>query len=83
MPLGIKGPEADRLARALAQRTGETLTEAVIKALRELARRCATKEATGAGRDRPPCHHHHPAVHAREAQPRCGSRLAAPIAHDL
>ena len=27
--------EADRLARALAQRTGETLTEAVINALRE------------------------------------------------
>ena len=22
-------------------------------------------EATGAGRDRPPCHHHHPAVRAR------------------
>jgi hypothetical protein len=33
--------------------------------------------------DRPPCHHHHLAVHAREAQPRCGSRLAAPIAHGL
>jgi antitoxin VapB len=35
MPLSIKDPEADRLARALAQRTGETLTEAVIGALRE------------------------------------------------
>jgi antitoxin VapB len=35
MTLSIKDPDADRLARALAQRTGETLTEAVIKALRE------------------------------------------------
>jgi antitoxin VapB len=35
MVLTIKNAEADRLARALAQRTGETLTEAVIKALRE------------------------------------------------
>jgi antitoxin VapB len=35
MTLSIKDPHADRLARALAQRTGETLTEAVIKALRE------------------------------------------------
>jgi antitoxin VapB len=35
MPLSIKDPEADRLARALAKRTGETLTEAVIGALRE------------------------------------------------
>ncbi len=35
MPLSIKDPEADRLARAVAQRTGETITQAVIKALRE------------------------------------------------
>ena len=35
MALTIKNAEADRLARALAQRTGETLTEAVINALRE------------------------------------------------
>jgi antitoxin VapB len=35
MPLSIKDPDADRLARALAQRTGETLTEAVSNALRE------------------------------------------------
>jgi hypothetical protein len=34
MPLSIKDPDADRLARALARHTGETLTEAVIKALR-------------------------------------------------
>lgn len=35
MPLSIKHPEADRLARELAEATGETLTEAVVNALRE------------------------------------------------
>jgi antitoxin VapB len=35
MPLSIKAPEADRLARQLATTTGETMTEAVIVALRE------------------------------------------------
>lgn len=35
LALSIKHPEADRLARELAERTGETLTEAVINALRE------------------------------------------------
>jgi antitoxin VapB len=35
MPLSIKDPEADRLARDLAQRTGESITQAVITALRE------------------------------------------------
>jgi antitoxin VapB len=35
MALSIKHPEADRLARELAARTGETLTEAVVVALRE------------------------------------------------
>ncbi len=40
MSLSIKHPEADRLARELAARTGETLTEAVVNALRErLARK--------------------------------------------
>lgn len=35
MPLNIKHPEVDALARQLAERTGETITEAVLKALRE------------------------------------------------
>ena len=35
MALSIKDPEADRLARALARTTGETLTAAVVQALRE------------------------------------------------
>ncbi len=35
MSLSIKDPEAVRLARALTQYTGETMTQAVITALRE------------------------------------------------
>ena len=35
MALSIKDPDADRLARELAARTGETLTEAIVTSLRE------------------------------------------------
>ncbi|MCA1673489.1 MAG: type II toxin-antitoxin system VapB family antitoxin [Actinobacteria bacterium] len=35
MALSIKSDEADRLARALAAQTGESITEAVVVALRE------------------------------------------------
>ena len=35
MALNIKHPDADRLARQLATRTGESLTDAVLNALRE------------------------------------------------
>jgi antitoxin VapB len=35
MALTIEDPEADRLARAVADRTGETLAQAVINALRD------------------------------------------------
>ena len=35
MPLSIKDPETDRLARELSQATGESLTTAVATALRE------------------------------------------------
>jgi len=46
MALSIKDPEADRLARELAARTGETLTEAVVVALRErLAREAGRTRA--------------------------------------
>jgi antitoxin VapB len=41
MALSIKDPEADRLARELSARTGETLTEAVVVALRERLTRVA------------------------------------------
>lgn len=39
MALNIKNPEVDRLARELAERTGESLTEVVLTALRERLRR--------------------------------------------
>lgn len=35
MSLNIKDPEAHRLAQAIAQQTGETMTRAVMEALRE------------------------------------------------
>ena len=35
MALSIKDPEAERLARELAKRTGETMTGAIVGALRE------------------------------------------------
>lgn len=45
MALSIKTDEADRLARELAQLTGETLTDAVTTALRErLARERLERE---------------------------------------
>ncbi len=44
LPLSIKDRDADQLARALAQRTGETLTEAVINALRERLEREERKD---------------------------------------
>ena len=42
MVISIKNPEADRLARRVAQLTGETITEAVRNSLRE---RLAKEEA--------------------------------------
>lgn len=39
MAISIKDPETDRLARELAQRTGESLTEAIRRALEERLRR--------------------------------------------
>jgi antitoxin VapB len=43
MALSIKHPEADRLARQLAERTGESLTDAVLNALRERLKREQSK----------------------------------------
>jgi antitoxin VapB len=37
--LHIRDPEADRLARALAAKTGKTMTEVVVEALRDKLRR--------------------------------------------
>ncbi len=39
MALNIKHPEADRLARALARATGESLTEAVLTAIKQRLQR--------------------------------------------
>ncbi len=39
MPLSIKDPETERLARDLARRTGESITTATRKALEERLRR--------------------------------------------
>jgi len=46
MPLNIKSAETDRLARELAEQTGETLTEAVRKALAERLERCRRRSPT-------------------------------------
>ncbi|MGA2166866.1 MAG: type II toxin-antitoxin system VapB family antitoxin [Terracidiphilus sp.] len=49
MPISIKAPEADRLARQLAATTGETITVAVIVAMRErLAREERKRQNTDA-----------------------------------
>ncbi len=46
MALSIKSPEADRLARKLAETTGESITDAVIAAMRErLAREEKKRES--------------------------------------
>ncbi|MFL5537686.1 MAG: type II toxin-antitoxin system VapB family antitoxin [Longimicrobiaceae bacterium] len=46
MALNIRHPEADRLARALARTTGESITDAVLIAIRERLQR-----ETGRGED--------------------------------
>jgi antitoxin VapB len=51
MPLNIKHPEADLLARQLASATGETLTEAILKALRERLERHRSSQRTLRAKD--------------------------------
>jgi len=43
MAFSIKNPEADRLARRLARKTGESLTDAVTIALRERLQRVSPR----------------------------------------
>ena len=45
MALSIKDPEADRLARELARRTGETITQAIVVSLRERLSRTRAKSS--------------------------------------
>ena len=62
MPLNIKNREADELARELADRTGRSITDAVIAALREsLARETARPKPRSLGED------------LREISRRCGA----------
>ncbi len=45
MSLNVKDPEAHRLAQAIAQETGDTITHAVIEALREKLVRIHRRDA--------------------------------------
>ena len=47
MPLSIQNPEVEHLARELAQQTGETLTEAILQAVRERLGRVAGQRPGG------------------------------------
>jgi antitoxin VapB len=47
MALSIKNEEADRLARQLAETTGESLTEAVVIALQERLDRARRQRSAG------------------------------------
>lgn len=51
MALSIKNEEADRLARELARLTGESLTEAVLQALRERLKRESGRRSSRGLRD--------------------------------
>ena len=52
MAISIKNPEADQLARTLAGVTGLSLTDAILKALREqLKRETGRSRVSGLGRD--------------------------------
>ena len=62
MALSVKDPEADRLARALAGLTGLSLTDAIVKALREqLVRETGRSKVSGFRDD------------LREISDRCGA----------
>jgi antitoxin VapB len=49
--LNVKDPEAHRLAQAIAQETGETLTRAVTEALRERYERLHRRDAEALAAD--------------------------------
>ncbi len=51
MSLNVKDPEAHRLAQAIAQETGETLTRAVTEALRERYERLHKRDAEALAAD--------------------------------
>lgn len=49
MAISIKDPETDRLARALADATGESLTEAIRRALQDRLERESRRSRRGIG----------------------------------
>jgi len=49
MAISIKDPETDRLARALAAATGESLTEAIRRALQDRLERESQRSRRGMG----------------------------------
>ena len=53
MSLNVKDPEAHRLAQAIAQATGETMTRAVTEALRERYERLQETRSRNARRRHP------------------------------
>jgi len=62
MAISIKDPETDRLARALAAATGESLTEAIRRALQDRLERESRRSRRGIG------------VEVRRIQERLGRR---------
>jgi hypothetical protein len=80
--LSIKDPEADRLTRELAARKGETLTKAVVVALRghtaAIAELCQTLNDTHTVL---PGHHTHPALQ-REIPPRTAHQLLSRLCRE-
>jgi antitoxin VapB len=51
MSLNVRDPEAHRLAQAIAQETGETITRAVTEALRERYERLHKRDAPALAAD--------------------------------
>jgi antitoxin VapB len=52
MAINIKDPKTDSLAREVAKRTGETITDAIRNALQERLQRLASKSAAPTKRDK-------------------------------
>jgi antitoxin VapB len=51
MPISIKNPETEQLARQLAKETGETITEVITTSLRERLRRVHGRRSSKALKD--------------------------------
>jgi antitoxin VapB len=52
MAINIKDPETDRLAREVANKAGETLTDAIRNALQERLQRLASRSAVPTKREK-------------------------------